>query len=222
MTTPAGVIFDLDGLLVDSEPLQAKAFNVVLAKHGIHLEEEDFAELVGIQTIDNFRMLRKRHKIHETVDSLMARKDLAYSELVATDLVPCPGARELVLGLHREGVPLAVASSSPRTDVEMSLATVRLDHCFPVVVTATDVARTKPAPDLYLLAAKRLGIPPDRCIALEDSSAGLQAAVAAGMACIAVPNIYTRNQVFGHAVAQLGSLEEIDSGRLLELTVSSG
>ncbi len=222
METFPGVIFDLDGLLVDSEPLQAKAFNVVLAKHGIFLEEEDFAELVGIQTIDNFRTLRRGHGIPESVDSLMAGKDAAYHRLVATDLVALPGACELVLGLHATGVPLAVASSSPRKDVHMSLEAVGLDHCFPIVVTASDVARTKPAPDLYLLAAERLGIPPQRCIALEDSSAGLQAATAAGLACVAVPNIYTRSQDFADAVAQLGSLEELTPSRLLELASFPG
>lgn len=212
-----GVIFDLDGLLVDSEPLQAKSFNLVLAKYGIHLEEEDFAELVGIQTIDNFRLLRRRHGIPESVESLMTAKDLVYHGLVEAELRPCPGARELVLEIHAVGAPLAVASSSPRKDVEMSLAAVALSHCFPVVVTATDVARTKPAPDLYLLASTRLGIPPSRCIALEDSAAGLQAAVAAGMPCIAVPNIYTRNQDFTLAVAQVGSLEELTLPRLIAL-----
>jgi HAD superfamily hydrolase (TIGR01509 family) len=122
--------------------------------------------------------------------------------------------REIVEALAGARVPLAVASSSPRVDVHLSLESVGLAHFFARVVTADDVVNTKPAPDLYLEACRGLGLPPGRCVAFEDSGAGVQAATAAGLACFAVPHAYTRKHDFSKAVAVLGSLREISLERL--------
>ena len=208
-------IFDLDGLLVDSEPLQARSFNIILEPYGIRLETDDFRDLVGYTTTDNFKVLKARHEqIDKSVDQLMEAKDRAYHKLVHSDLVPNPGARELVQSLSARQVPLAVASSSPRRDVELSLNAVGLTPCFAAVLTADDVVETKPAPDLYLLAARALGISPEWCVAFEDSGAGCAAACAAGMHCFVVPHEFTRGQDFSRATGLLRSLEEVTVERL--------
>ncbi len=211
-----GVVFDVDGLLVDSEPLQARAINGVMARHGIHLGDEEFNELVGTTTRDNFVLLKARYGLPESVDELLSAKAVLYLELVRTDLQACDGAVDLVRALHGMGVPLAVASSSPRRDVHLSLEVVGLADCFLHVVTAEDVAHPKPAPDLYLEAVSRLGLAPGQCVAFEDSGAGVQSATSAGLTCYAVPHRYTRDHDFSAAAAVLGSLRDVRPGDFAE------
>jgi HAD superfamily hydrolase (TIGR01509 family) len=209
------VIFDLDGLLVDSEPLQARAINGVMARYGIRLGEEEFTELVGTTTRDNFVLLKARYGLPESVDELLAAKSDIYLELVKTDLKPCEGAVELVRAFRAMGVPLAVASSSPGRDVRLSLEAVGIAGCFAHVVSAEDAPHPKPAPDLYLEAVRRLGARPEECVAFEDSGAGVRAAASAGIACYAVPHRYTRDHDFSAAVAVLGSLSDVQASELI-------
>jgi HAD superfamily hydrolase (TIGR01509 family) len=219
-TASWGVVFDLDGLLVDSEPLQALSFNEVFAPYGFHLSEADFEELVGYETIDNFRHLRKKFAIETPLHELMALKRVAYHNLVRSRMVPCVGAVELVAGLAAVGARLAIASSSPREDVLLSLATIGLSNYFPVVFAADDVAATKPAPDLYLAASSAIRVPPARCLAFEDSGAGLTAAVAAGLRCFTVPHRYTRDHDFSNAQGILKSLADVTPEELRTLALS--
>jgi beta-phosphoglucomutase-like phosphatase (HAD superfamily) len=223
------VIFDLDGVLVDSEPLQVKAFNVALAPHGISLTDEDFLDLVGLSTEENFRVIRQRHSIAESVGDLLVRKNAAYQALVRSELEASAGAPALVRELAARRIPIAVASSSPRSDVLLSLESVGLLDAFGpphvgeartrsgatserwghrAVATADDVEHPKPAPDLYLLAAQWLGMPPSACVAVEDSTTGLEAAWRAGIRCVVVPNRYTARQDFSRAAMVLSSLEQ--------------
>lgn len=212
-----GVVFDLDGLLVDSEPVQKMSFNVVLGPLGIELSDDDFQPLVGHSTQQNFLDLKDRYGIKENVESLLQRKAAAYQELIDTHMTAMPGAGRLLGELRAQGVPVAVASSSTRRDVDRSLAAVGLDHCVDFVVAGDEVRRSKPAPDLYLEAARGLGLVPGRCVALEDSNAGVQAAHAAGIPCIAVPNLYTRGQAFEHAVLVVDSLVRLTARDLVQL-----
>jgi len=218
--TDWGVIFDMDGLLVDSEPIQARSFNIVLARYGIHLADCDFEELVGQTTEENFRTLKKRFSLPETVEELLAAKEEAYRELVPRELLPRPGAPELVAELAEAGVKLAIASSSPCVDVRLCLDAVGLAERFPTVVTADDVEHAKPAPDLYLLASDRLGLSTDRCVAFEDSGSGVVAATAAGIRCFAVPHIFTKHHDFSRAIAVLESLADISASKLARLVNS--
>jgi beta-phosphoglucomutase len=212
-----GAIFDLDGLLVDSEPVQAIAFNAVLERYGIELTDTDFTEMVGIETIENFRMLRDRHSLPESAEQLLKRKDTVYQRLVPVSLVERPGAIALVTALHEQGVPLAVASSSPQADVVLCLECVDIIHLFSHVVTADDVEQRKPAPDLYLLAAGKLGLAPERCIAFEDTLTGLQAAQAAGVPCIVAPNKYTAHHDFVGALARVKSLADLTPAAIRQM-----
>ncbi len=207
-TPQFGVIFDLDGLLVDSERVQAMAFNETLAVHGISLSDEEFCDLVGWSTWQNFLDIKKRHHLSESVESLIARKDISYSALVPRHMNAMPGALVLVRDLHVAGVPMAVASSSFRKDVQACLRTVGLASMLPMLATGDEVEHTKPAADLYLLAVRRLGTAPNQCIAFEDTQTGLRAAHAAGVPCVAVPNHYSRHHDFSLATRCLNSLEE--------------
>ncbi len=213
-----GVVFDLDGLLVDSERVQAMAFNAVLAPYGITLSDEEFAGFVGYSTLQNFRDLAMKHPgLAPDVLAIHDAKDRAYADLVPTQMRSMPGAVELVAALRDAGVPMAVASSSYRVDVEACLRCVGLDHALAVLSPGDESPRTKPAPDVYLRAVGLLGLPAARCVALEDAEAGVRAAHAAGLACVAVPNRYTRAHDFGLADARLDSLRDVTPSLLESL-----
>lgn len=207
--TPFGIVFDLDGLLVDSEPLQERAIGGVLARYGIHLEPEDFVAMVGISTPDNFIDVLGRHGPFESLDRLLAQKHALYREIATAELAAMPGAVALVEAAAAAGVPRAVASSSPREDVDLSLAAVGLDGALPLRVGGDQVAATKPAPDLYLRALELLNLPASRCVGLEDTAHGVHAAKAAGLICVAVPNRHTRGQDLTAADRLVASLEAL-------------
>ncbi len=200
------VVFDLDGLLVDSEPVQQESFNVVLARYGVWLDDDAFRPLVGRSTRENFAFLKERYGIRESIADLLARKASAYDALIGS-IRPMPGAVRLVRDLAVAGVRMAVASSSPRRVVLRSLAAAGLDGGLEVVVGGDEVARTKPAPDVYLRAVEVLGLPAGACVAVEDSEAGVEAAVRAGLRCVAVPNRYTSGDTFVRADRVCPSLE---------------
>lgn len=210
------VVFDLDGLLVDSEPVQQESFNVVLARYGVRLDEDDFRPLVGRSTRENFAFLKARYGIEEPIGDLLARKAAAYDALLER-IQPIPGAVRLVRDLAGAGVRMAVASSSPGDVVRRSLAATGFDGLFGVVVGGDEVARTKPAPDVYLRAVEVLGLPAGRCVAVEDSEAGVEAAVGAGLRCVVVPNRYTRGGDFAGAARVCRSLDDLKGEALRRL-----
>jgi len=182
---------------------------VVLEPLGITLADDDFQPLVGHSTLQNFHDLKDRYGIEESVESMLKRKAVAYQALIDSHMTAMPGAGRLVAELEGLGVPTAVASSSARCDVDRSLAAVGLGAGIDFAVASDEVPRPKPAPDLYLEAARGLGLDPKHCVALEDSNAGVQAAHSAGIVCIAVPNLYTRDQAFEDAALVVDSLEHI-------------
>lgn len=182
------VVFDMDGLLLDSEEAWHQAERDLLAAHGAVLTEADRIASVGRSVDDVILWYAERvgvgpERAPELRDELMRLVRDRYAEIS-----PMPGARELIRRL-RGRVQLGLASNTDRPLVDHALAATGLRDAFDVVVTADDVAAAKPAPDLYLLACERLGVRPDEAVALEDSETGVRAAKAAGMTCIAIPQV---------------------------------
>lgn len=205
-----GVVFDLDGLLVDSEPLQIAAWQTVLARYGTQLDDALLHDLFGLRLTDSARLVTARLSLPLAPEDVLAEREAVFLDMIAGQLRPMPGALQLVSELTAREVPLALATSGRRNYVERAVREIGLDGAFHVQVTAEDVERGKPAPDCYLLAAAKLGLPPARCLALEDAPLGIQAAKAAGLRCLAVPNAYTRGLTgLDRADAILGSLSEV-------------
>jgi HAD superfamily hydrolase (TIGR01509 family) len=187
--TPS-VIFDLDGTLVDSEPNYFEAGRRVLAAHGVlGFDWDEHKGFIGIGTRETLEVLRARYAIDAPVDELLAAKNRAYLELASTSTVVFPQMREFVERLSAAGVPMAVASGSSRAAIEAVLAGTGLADHIAVTVSAEEVGRGKPEPDVFLEAARRLGAAPHDCVVLEDAPPGAAAARAAGMRCIAVPYV---------------------------------
>jgi beta-phosphoglucomutase family hydrolase len=194
------VIFDMDGVLIDSEPMQLAAYNVVLGSYAVQLSEEDFMRwCVGRRSPDIVAFLRKHFQLPESVDHLLSAKSRAYASLLRENMRPTPGLLPLLDHLARWGYRLAVASSSSVADIEEILAGLGVRKHFQSIVSGEEVSHGKPAPDIFLEAAQRLTVPPEECVVIEDSQNGVEAAVQAGMYCIAVPNRFTAAQDFSRA-----------------------
>jgi HAD superfamily hydrolase (TIGR01509 family) len=181
------VVFDMDGLLLDTELLWHKAETELFARHGAEFTWEDKMAVIGSSfdfTANYFadRLGLPRGRGRGLVDEML---DLMHAQL-REQVESRPGAVELVERL-RGRTRLGLASNSPRFLVDTALATARIADAFEAIVSSDDVEQAKPAPDLYLLACERLGVPPADALALEDSASGVAAAKAAGLTCIAVP-----------------------------------
>ena len=189
-TRTPSVIFDLDGTLVDSEPNYFEAGRRVLAAHGVlGFDWDEHTRFIGIGTRETLEVLRARYAIDAPLDELLAAKNRAYLELASTSTVVFPQMREFVERLSAAGVPMAVASGSSRAAIEAVLAGTGLTAHIAVTVSAEEVGRGKPEPDVFLEAARRLEAAPHDCVVLEDAPPGAAAARAAGMRCIAVPYV---------------------------------
>ncbi|MFE9644778.1 HAD family hydrolase [Streptomyces sp. NPDC006365] len=199
------VIFDLDGTLVDSEPNYYEAGRQTLAGHGVtDFTWTDFEQYVGISTAETVAHWKERYAIEAPRDVLLAEKNRRYLALARTATHVYPEMRKFVELLAAEGVPMAVASGSSREAIEAILTGTGLGASLRTVVSAEEVARGKPAPDVFLEAASRLGAAPADCVVLEDAAPGAAAAHAAGMRCIAIP--YLAAQADDPAFATAGLL----------------
>lgn len=178
--TPA-LIFDFDGTLVDSMPIHFEAYRRTFAEAGLELAPGDFYSNIGGKASETIPKFLRGRPCARSVAELHARKQAIALELLASEPIPVLAAATL-LEAWRGQAPIALASSGSRSGIELVLERLGWRGWFDAVVTGGDVARGKPAPDLFLLAAERLGAAPPRCLVFEDTDDGVAAARAAGMA----------------------------------------
>jgi len=210
---PDAVIFDMDGLMIDSERVSVECWSQAAQELGLPFEDGFWLRMVGLGDRDCERLLLQRIDAGQ-VAALFARCHDLYEHRTHAGLPLRPGILELLQLLREHAVPRAVATSTRQPRASRKLAASGLLDFFDVVVTSSDVAHPKPAPDIYLLAAQKLGKDPTRCLALEDSPAGIRAAVGAGMTAIQVPDLVHPDEelrALGHRI--VGSL--VDAHALL-------
>ena len=201
------VIFDMDGLLIDSERVILDCWRNVAAEQALSLDDGLWLSMVGMHDAACTELLARLLGPGKA-ERLSIDCKYRYDLLVEQGLPLKDGAIELLRDLSTRGVPLAIATSTRRERALVKLARCGIDHYFDAIATSSDVEHPKPAADIYLLAAKRLGVPPENCTALEDSEMGVRAAAAAGMAVIQVPDLVPASELTRSLAQVVTSLHE--------------
>jgi len=198
---PFGAMFDLDGTLLDREPLMLESISAVMTGAGVHLTEDEATFGLGRAWQDVHRHLRVDERLGWDLQVFLDRVFAHATDLIRSGGLPriLPGGRELVLACKTAGIPVALVTGSRHAEVVPALAQLELVGVFDHVVAADDYGPGKPAPDAYLLGAKRLGVPASGCVAFEDSEAGIGAALAAGCRVVAAESA---NLPDGHPARQ--------------------
>jgi len=192
------VIFDLDGVLAISEPLLAEAAIELFAAKGHVMTAEDFRPFIGMGEDRYIGGAAETRGIQLDVARDKAQLYVIYQRVIRGRLQPLPGAREFVAGCRGRGLAVAVASGADKIKVYANLEEIGLPPAtFDAVVDGNDVVRKKPAPDIFLEAARRLGLPPETCLVIEDAVSGVAAARAAGPRCLALTTSFTAGELAG-------------------------
>jgi len=182
------VIWDMDGVIADTGDFHYQAWVKVFGKRGVSFKKEDFMRFFGRRhdTIIHFALGDDISP--QEFDEVTAEKQQLYRELVRKNVIPLPGAVELVRALNAENVPIAIATSAPYPNIDVILDGLGIKDCFQAIASGLEVKESKPDPAVFLLAAKKLGVAPARCAVIEDAVAGVAAARSAGMKALAVTN----------------------------------
>jgi beta-phosphoglucomutase len=181
------VLWDMDGTLIDSEELHWRSWLDTMSREGITITREQFLSSFGQRNDSIIPALLGSTSDPERVRRIGDRKEAMYRELIRTNGISAlPGVKRWVRRLHGHGWKQAIASSAPRLNVEVVLDVLGLAECFQAIVSAEDVRHGKPDPEVFLMAASRLAVPPSRCIVVEDAAAGIEAARRASMRNIGV------------------------------------
>lgn len=205
--TAAGVIFDFDGVIVDSEDLQYRSYGTVLARYGAAVSRDEYErEWIAAGLGPEYAVAHFGLPI--SPDDLRREKEPVYHEMLRREARLIPGAAAAIARLAAE-LPLAVATNSTAADLALVFEPFDLRRHFAVVVTREDYRGRKPAPDAFLTAAARLELPPPACVVIEDASKGVVAAQRAGCPCIAIPNHFTRNNDFSAATVVLDAIDQV-------------
>jgi HAD superfamily hydrolase (TIGR01509 family) len=203
------VIFDMDGVLADSEPLYLEGINQVLEAYGVELTPAENEETIGTTVEVTWSKVIERFSLPpEAYEECVRRYDHTMETLLRQPQEPLPGVRPLLTELRRRGIPYALASSAWPNWIASLLEATSLVGSFDVIVSRTMVEHGKPAPDIFLYAAERLGVAPERCIVLEDTPTGIAAAKAAGMYAVQMRAASTAFPPLPEADLALGRLED--------------
>jgi len=202
------VLFDFDGLLANSEPLQKAAWCAYLAQHGYVLDEALVDRMFGLRLLESAMLVQQTLALPFPVEQIMADRDAIFLDSLPGVLEPMPHAHDAVAAVRARGLRTALATSGHARYIALALGELHLHAAFDAVVTGDTVAHGKPAPDIFLRAAALVGVEPGRCVVVEDAPHGIAAAKAANMLAVAVPNDLTRGLDFSAADVVCSSLRE--------------
>jgi beta-phosphoglucomutase family hydrolase len=202
-------LWDMDGVISDSGQFHFAAWQDTFGRRGVEFNHEDFAKLFGSRNDFIIREVMGERLAEDEVTAMVQEKEACYREKARGHIRPLPGVIKLLEAIKKGNFRLALASSAPTENIELASAELELDKYFDVIVSGTQVAESKPSPQIYLLAAEKLGAEPRHCLVIEDSPLGVTGAKAAGMKCLAVTNTHPE-QVLRGADKVVDSLEEVD------------
>ncbi len=203
-----GVAFDMDGLMVNTEELYTEVGDIILSRRGRRFSMELKKAMMGLPGPQAFGVMIEREQLNDTPQELACESDEIFVKLLPEKLQMLPGLESLLQRLDQMQTPRCIATSSPHHFVRQVLEIIDLRERFDFVITAEDVERGKPSPDIYIAAAQRLGIDPAEMLVLEDSHHGTRAGIRSGACTIAVPGEHSADHDFSGVFFQASSLND--------------
>jgi beta-phosphoglucomutase family hydrolase len=209
------VIFDMDGVIAETEHVHIKAEKQTMLKYGIQISEEELHEYTGTTAKRMFKELIEKYKLDTTFEKIFNEKEKILFGLLEEDTKPTKGAIELLHKLKEMNIKLGIASSSHRKLIRYVLKKLKITHLFDSIVSAEDIVNSKPHPEIFLTSAKRLKVNPAACLVVEDSKLGVQAAKKAGMKCLGYINPSSGNQDLSKADIVTDDFSKLDVQKLI-------
>ena len=210
------VIWDMDGIIVDSAQYHLKAWQIIFRKKGVSYTEEDFWRNTGKRNDSIIRNVLGGKMTQNEIAAIIQEKGETFRQLMGQNIRPFPGVLKLITSLKEHGFKIAIASSAPMENIQLITRSLQLHNRFDAIITGWEVTRGKPDPQTFLLAAEKLGVEAERCIVIEDAISGVTASRRAGMPCIAVTNTTPREEL-READLIIDTLEEITADDLERL-----
>lgn len=205
------VIFDMDGVIIDSEPLYMEADRMVMRDYGKTISDVELFDYIGVPNPVIWKKVREKHGLDASVQELMDKQSYYRDHLLGDgEFEPVAGIINLLEELRSKGLKIGLASSSAKKTIERVLNSLGIAEYFEAVISGEDVKNSKPAPDIFLKTAETLNIEPSKCVVIEDSAHGVNAAKRAGMYCIGFYNPNSGRQDLSPADVIVNSIEEID------------
>ena len=210
------VLFDMDGVIIDSEPLWSKAEQQLLARRNLRYSSQLKTVMMGLDSSEAVGFLIKHYDLKESVSDLVAERNQLVADLFRQFLRPMPHALQLVRSVQAAQIKTGLVTSSPQDLVDLALSRLNITELFDLILSGDQVARGKPAPDIYLTAAEALGVSHENCLVIEDAPHGVAAAKAAGMCCLAISTSASEPKL-GAADRVVRDFAEVDLQSLREL-----
>lgn len=210
------VIFDTDGVIADSEYFNVMAKHLLLKKFGIEVEWKYHDKYLGTTHEFMWTEMKREFGLPEKIDYYITEAEIIRRELIEKEgMKPMPGVVDFISRIHKQNIPMAVASSSSKKDIIDNLTGFGIINYFQTLVSGWDCKKGKPDPEVFLKAAEELGIMPEKCVVIEDSSNGVKAAKAAGMKCIAYTPIQAAKQDVSQADQTIDDFEKLSVDELI-------
>ena len=218
--TLEAVLFDMDGVIIDSEPLWSKAEQQLLARRNLRSSSQLKTVMMGLDSSEAVGFLIKHYDLKESVSDLVAERNQLVADLFRQFLRPMQHALQLVRSVQAAQIKTGLVTSSPQDLVDLALSRLNITELFDLILSGDQVARGKPAPDIYLTAAEALGVSHENCLVIEDAPHGVAAAKAAGMCCLAISTGASEPKL-GAADRVVRDFAEVDLALLQDLLQSS-
>lgn len=213
------VIFDMDGLMIETEHLQSISYEEVIKEYGKKpiINENGIVHPVGITARSIWKLLKDKYSIKEDVEILLSKKQKKYVEILKEQIIAKEGLLKLLKLLKAHKMKIAVASSSVLEHIELIVSELKIKQYFQALISGENLKKGKPHPDIFLKAAQYLDVKPSECLVLEDAEPGVMAGKRADMKVIAIPNKYTKSHNFSKADLTVNSLEDIKWSTILNI-----
>jgi beta-phosphoglucomutase family hydrolase len=209
------VIFDLDGVIAESENAHIKAEKQAFLNYGLIISADELHRYTGTTAKVMFTELIAKYKLNTTFEEINLQKEKILLKLLREDAAPTKGVLSLIQELKQRGIRLAIGSSSTRNLVDYILKKLNITCLFDVVIAAEDIEHSKPNPEIFLKAAMELGVSPHQCLVIEDAQLGVEAAKSAGMKCVGYRNPHSGNQDLSKADIMTDDFSKLDIEKML-------